>query len=165
MEFSILKISLYFLMISRSSQPKYHIPNSKFEKQKNTFFLISQGSFKPKIWFLGQKVWPVARSQTGPQTDRQNDCCGHPFRVSVFFLQPMIKDQTNFVYDRIFKIIKMFSVWPLIISIVCFTDNCLVLTTDQWTSTLFPLYCWSTLLHVHRNMSSILNVTIMINCR
>ena len=36
-----------------------------FEKQKKLrFFLMSQGSFSPKIRFLGQKVCSVARRQT-----------------------------------------------------------------------------------------------------
>ena len=34
------------------------------------FFLMSQGSFDPKIRFLGQKVSFVARSHTGRHTDR-----------------------------------------------------------------------------------------------
>ena len=41
------------------------------------FFLMSQGSLNPKIRFLGQKVYPVAHTQS--------DYCGHPFRVSGFF--------------------------------------------------------------------------------
>ena len=71
------------------------------------FFLMSQGSFNPKIRFLGQKVCPVARLHTDRQTDTQthrqtdtqeSDYCGHPFRISgfqEFFLQPMIKDRSN----------------------------------------------------------------------
>ena len=42
---------------------------------------MSQGSLNPKIRFLGQKVWPVARAQT----HRQSDYWGHPFRDSGFF--------------------------------------------------------------------------------
>jgi len=30
---------------------------------------MSQGSLKPKIMFLGQKVWSVARERTDEQTD------------------------------------------------------------------------------------------------
>ena len=30
---------------------------------------MSQGSLNPKIRFLGQKVWPVARGRTDGQTD------------------------------------------------------------------------------------------------
>ena len=37
--------------------------------KKKSFLLMSQGSFNPKIRFLGQKVCPVAR----PQTDTQSD--------------------------------------------------------------------------------------------
>ena len=54
---------------------------------------MSQGSLNPKIRFLGQKVYPVGRSQTDGHTDRQtdrqtdtqSDYWGHPFRVSEFF--------------------------------------------------------------------------------
>ena len=37
------------------------------------FFLMSQGSLIPKIRFLGQKVCPVARSQTDRDTHTQSD--------------------------------------------------------------------------------------------
>ena len=50
---------------------------------------MSQGSLNPKISFLGQKMWPVARTWTHTQTDRltdrHSDYWGHPFRVSGFF--------------------------------------------------------------------------------
>ena len=39
------------------------------KNKKMRFFLMSQGSFNPKIRFLGQKVCPVARRQTDRQTD------------------------------------------------------------------------------------------------
>ena len=38
--------------------------------KKMCFFLMSQGSFNPKIRFLGQRVCPVARSHTHRHTDR-----------------------------------------------------------------------------------------------
>ena len=49
-----------------------------------------QGSLNPKIRFLAQKLWSVARVQTHTHTDRQTDTheseyWGHPFRVSGFF--------------------------------------------------------------------------------
>ena len=57
--------------------------NENFEKQKMRFFLMSQGSFNPKIRFLGQNVCLVARGQTHRHTDtHESDYCGHPFRVS-----------------------------------------------------------------------------------
>ena len=34
--------------------------NENFEKQKNVFFYMSQGSLDPKIRFIGQKLWLVA---------------------------------------------------------------------------------------------------------
>ena len=56
------------------------------KNKKMRFFLMSQGSFNPKIRFLGQKVCPVARVRTDGQTDRhESDYCGHPFRVLGFF--------------------------------------------------------------------------------
>ena len=39
------------------------------KNKKMCFFLVSQGSFSPKIKFLGQKVCSVARGQTDRQTD------------------------------------------------------------------------------------------------
>ena len=58
--------------------PFFKIPKNK----KLRFFLMSQGSFSPKIRFLGQKVCSVARTQT----DRhESEYRGHPFRVSGFF--------------------------------------------------------------------------------
>ena len=68
------------------------------KNKKMCFFLMSQGSLNPKIRFLGQKMWPVARSQTHRRTDTQSDYWGHPFRISGFqdfFLQPIIKDRPN----------------------------------------------------------------------
>ena len=38
------------------------------KNKKMRFFLMSQGSFNPKIRFLGQKVCPVARVQTDRRT-------------------------------------------------------------------------------------------------
>ena len=51
---------------------------------------MSQGSFKRKITFLGQKVCPVARVQTDRRTDghtdrHESEYRGHPFRVSGIF--------------------------------------------------------------------------------
>ena len=65
------------------------------KNKKMRFFLMSQGSLNPKIRLLSQKVCPVSCLHTDTHTDRQNDYCGHPFRVSGFFLQPIIKDRPN----------------------------------------------------------------------
>ena len=40
------------------------------KNKKMRFFLMSQGSFNPKIRFLVEKVCPVACLQTDGQTDR-----------------------------------------------------------------------------------------------
>ena len=60
------------------------------KNKKMRFFLMSQGSFDPKIRFIGQKLCTVARVQTHRQTHRQTDrheseYRGHPFRVSGIF--------------------------------------------------------------------------------
>ena len=61
--------------------------------------LMSQGSFNPKIRFLGQKVCPVASEQTDRQTDRQTDMkvpsVGSLSGFQEFFLQPIFKDRPN----------------------------------------------------------------------
>ena len=47
---------------------------------------MSQGSLNPKIRFLGQKVYSVARPQTDRQTDRhESEYRGYPFKVSGCF--------------------------------------------------------------------------------
>ena len=43
------------------------------KNKKMRFFLMSQGSLNPKIRFLAQKLWSVARVQTHTHTDRQTD--------------------------------------------------------------------------------------------
>ena len=77
-----------------------------FEKQKMRFFLMSQGSFSPKIRFLGQKVCSVARRQTDRQTDRQTRkwiqrTPFQGFRIFQIFLQPIIKERSNTVLFKI----------------------------------------------------------------
>ena len=55
---------------------------------------MSHRSFNPKIRFLGQKVCPVARSQTDGRTERLTTV----YTLSGFqdvLLQPIIKDQPN----------------------------------------------------------------------
>ena len=65
------------------------------KNKKMRFFLMSQGSLNPKIRFLCQKVCPRSCLHTVIRTYRQSDYCGHPFRVSGFFLQPITKDRPN----------------------------------------------------------------------
>ena len=69
------------------------------KNKKMRFFLMSLGSFNPKIRFLGQKVCPVARLQTHRHTDRQTHTkvitVGTLSGFQEFFLQPIIKDRPN----------------------------------------------------------------------
>ena len=58
------------------------------------FFLMSQGSFSPKIWFLDQKVCSVARRQTGMKVKTEDILSGfHDFFQ--IFLQPIIKERSK----------------------------------------------------------------------
>ena len=78
----------------------------KISKNKNIrFFLMSQGSFNPKIRFLGQKVCPVARPQTHTKVTTEDTLSG----FQDFFLQPIIKDRPNFYFhlNSILFIIKL----------------------------------------------------------
>ena len=56
---------------------------------------MSQGSFKPKIRFLSQKVSSVARGQMDRQTDTKVTTEGTLSGFQEFFLQPKIKDRPN----------------------------------------------------------------------
>ena len=60
---------------------------------------MSKGSLNPKIRFLGQKVWPVAREQTDRRTDGRTHTKvkteGTLLGFQEFFLQPIIKDRPN----------------------------------------------------------------------
>ena len=72
------------------------IRNVKMKISKNKkmrFFLMSQGSFNPKIRFLGQKMCPVARPQTDTQTHTKVTTVGNLSGFQDFFLQPIIKDR------------------------------------------------------------------------
>ena len=62
---------------------------------------MSQGSFNPKIRFLGQKVCPVARGHTDRQTDTKVTTVGTLLGFQKFFLQPIIKDRPNMGYEAI----------------------------------------------------------------
>ena len=73
------------------------IKSEKMKISKNIkmrFFLMSQGSFNPKIRILVEKVCPVACLQTDRQTDRVTTV-GTLSGFQDFFLQPIIKDRPN----------------------------------------------------------------------
>ena len=65
------------------------------KNKKMRFFLMSQGSFHPKIRFLDQKVCFVARLQTDRQTHTKVITEGSLSGFQEFFLQPIIKDRPN----------------------------------------------------------------------
>ena len=79
---------------------------------------MSQGSLNPKIRFLGQKVWPVARSQTHRRTDTQSDYWGHRFRVSGFF--PSIYHQGSAQYVSM-KNVPLIGQWHIVLNVL---DSC-----------------------------------------
>ena len=59
------------LVLYKEKNRKMPIKNVKIKILKNKkmrFFLMSQGSLDPKIWFLGQKVCSVARGRMDTQT-------------------------------------------------------------------------------------------------
>ena len=64
---------------------------------------MSQGSYNPKIRFLGHKVCPVACLHTDTQTHRQTDrvtTVGTLSGFQDFVLQPIIKDRPNITENR-----------------------------------------------------------------
>ena len=70
------------------------------KNKKMRFFLMSQGSFHPKIRFLSQKVCPVACLHTDKQTHRHTTV-GTLSGFQDLFLQPIIKDRANNVFSHI----------------------------------------------------------------
>ena len=56
-------------------------------------FLMFQGSFNPKIRFLGQKVCHVAHLRTDTHTHTKVTTVGTLSGFQDFFLQPIIKDR------------------------------------------------------------------------
>ena len=65
------------------------------KKTKKRFFVMSQGSFNPKIKFLGQKVYLIARLHTDRQTCMKVNTEDALSGFQEFFLQPIIKDRSN----------------------------------------------------------------------
>ena len=74
------------------------IESVKMKISKN--LLMSQGSFNPKIRFLGEKVCSVARGQTDEQTDTEVTTVGTLSGFKDFFLQPITKDRPNNIWDH-----------------------------------------------------------------
>ena len=56
---------------------------------------MSQGSIKPKIRFLGQKVYSETLMQTDSHTDMKMNTEDILSGFHEFFLQPIIKDWSN----------------------------------------------------------------------
>ena len=80
------------------------MPIKSVKMKKMRFFLISQGSLNPKIRFLAQKLWSVARVQT--HTDRQTRkwllwAPFQGFRSFPFNLSSRIGPTLLFLKDRI----------------------------------------------------------------
>ena len=114
------------------------------KNKKMRFFLMSQGSFNPKIWFLGQKVCPVASSHTDTHTDRvttEGSLSG--FQDS--YLQPIIKDWPNIIDTPIERPGIMYDKGNNIYSIKCSHKktvkskqrNCI----SNMISNIIKLYC------------------------
>ena len=61
------------------------------KNKKMLFFLMSQGSFSPKIRFLDQKVCSVARTKTDTKVNTEDTLSG----FQDFILQPIIKDRST----------------------------------------------------------------------
>ena len=65
------------------------------KNKKMRFFLMFQGSSNPKIRFLAQKLWSVARVQRHRHTDTKVTTVGTLSGFQEVFLQPIIKDRPN----------------------------------------------------------------------
>ena len=65
------------------------------KNKKMRFFLMFQGSLNPKIRFLAQKLWSVARVQRDTQTHTKVNTEGTLSGFQGIFLQPIIKDRPN----------------------------------------------------------------------
>ena len=69
----------------------------KISRKKEVFLFHVKRSLNSIIKFLGQKVCPVAR----PQTHRQSDYLGHPFRVSGFFPPIYLIKDRHYIYRSV----------------------------------------------------------------
>ena len=76
------------------------------KNKKMRFFLISQGSLNPKIRFLAQKLWSVARVQRHRQTDTKETTVGTLSGFQEFSLQPIIEDRWSAQYRRRFFMVS-----------------------------------------------------------
>ena len=80
------------------------------------FFLMSQGSFSPKIRFLDLKVCSVARLQTHRQTHTKVTTVCTLSGFQEFFLQPIIKDRPNKWLPKVDAVIKIYA-------LTCFSEK------------------------------------------
>merc|ERR1711923_631213 len=86
------------LVLYKEKNRKIPIKSVKMKISKNKkmrFFLMSQGSLIPKIRFLAQKLWSVARVQRHRQTHTKVNTEGTLSGFQDFFLQLIIKDRPN----------------------------------------------------------------------
>ena len=139
---------------------------------KSLQFILLQCSLKLNITFLGEKLWPVTWNQKFTITSVkikiskekkkkklketscswQSDYCGHPFRVSGFFLQPIIKDRPNILYqDHYFHLQDLFLMnfrilqWRSFLHNFFLNEICHYEKTQRWT-VLKYLYEWNAFL-------------------
>ena len=125
----------------REKNRKMSIKSVKMEISKNKklrFFLMSEGSFNPKIRFLGQKACPVARGHTDRQTRKWLLWAPiQGFRNFSFRDQPINCEHktSGFIYHN------GITAWVLEMSCAC--DTCSVQSTFKMSAitSAIPL-CW-----------------------
>ena len=64
------------------------------KNKKLCFFLMSQGSFSPKIRVIGEKMFSVACSQTDTKVKTEDTLSGFQDFFQIFH-QPIIKERSN----------------------------------------------------------------------
>ena len=101
-----------------------------------SFFLMSQGSFDPKIRFIGQKVCSVARVQTDRQTDTHTDTQTRKWI-----------QRTPFQDFRIYSFNLSSRIGPIIIIIMSCLESLTHHTFPIWSLSNFPITHLATCTH------------------